>query len=334
MTTLSIHNPRPASPPVPVANLFCGPAWLDTLRAAFPALDFSFAAGIPCARRDNLLGKHLLCLPFSDYLDPALPSDDLLTALHRLTADHPDYAISLRLAGRLPDHPRWQPSRRGFYHLVPVASESTMWPRLSPAFRRAVRKAQKHHLAVEFSHDLESLDAFYNLFVHHRQHKFRILSPPRALFHAIHERFFRPDRGFVLHATRDRQPLAALLVLAHRDTLYYKFGASRLDALDSRPNNLLFWRLLQYAHEHDFAAVNLGLTWDSPDDLGLARFKASLGAAAHPVTHYRYTPPTFDRAREHHYRTLLRRLTAALVAQPHTPDQHDQLARLLFHYFT
>ncbi len=141
------------------------------------------------------------------------------------------------------------------------------------------------------------------------------------------------DRGFIVEAKRAGRIIASMMVLQHRKTLYYKFGCSLLDALEYRPNNLLFDALIRHAVEHQSEYVNLGLSGTSESYQGLVRFKESMGGERHDITYFESRPPQYDSENEQKFKALLSSLTEVMVAAPLDADTTSKLSEKLYPYF-
>jgi hypothetical protein len=81
--------------------------------------------------------------------------------------------------------------------------------------------------------------------------------------------------------------VSAMLFIKWGDTLYYKFSASDLDALELHPNHYLLGKVVEEAVREGFTSVDLGIS----EDEGLVRFKRRLGADAVPVFSGKYLQP-------------------------------------------
>jgi len=160
---------------------------------------------------------------------------------------------------------------------------------------------------------IDDVEVFYRLHSQTRKEKHGLLPQPREFFEAIARRYF-PERGFVLVAERDSQLLAATLLLTCGDTLFVKFSASDRAALELKPNDFLFWQIIECAIHAGFRAVDMGIS----EAHGLARFKKGFGAASAPVFVGKYglagTKPAHVRVTEE----ALQKVTHVLT-QPEVP---------------
>jgi lipid II:glycine glycyltransferase (peptidoglycan interpeptide bridge formation enzyme) len=87
-------------------------------------------------------------------------------------------------------------------------------------------------------------------------------------------------------ASKGDQPVASLLTITYRKTVFYKYGCS-----DAKLHNLggmsyLLWKTIEEAKKEGIEVLDLGRS-DS-DNPGLIEFKDRLGAQRHELSYYRY----------------------------------------------
>jgi hypothetical protein len=87
-------------------------------------------------------------------------------------------------------------------------------------------------------------------------------------------------------ASKNAEPVAAIVTLSFKNTVYYKYGGS--NAAHHRLGGMpfLFWRVMRDARSHGFEALDLGRS--DLDQPGLIAFKEHLGATPSTLTYYRY----------------------------------------------
>ena len=111
------------------------------------------------------------------------------------------------------------------------------------------------------------LGDFYELYARNM----RDLGTPvygREFFAAVLRVF--PDDSQIIMVRRDREPVAAALLLSFRDTVEATWMCSNWDFLSLQPNMLLYWANIQYASEHGFRRLDLGR---STRESGTHKFK-------------------------------------------------------------
>jgi hypothetical protein len=200
---------------------------------------------------------------------------------------------------------------------------------MTPECRRAISRANRAGLEVRpLVGDLDR-EAFHRLHANLRKQKYRMLAQPLHFFEAIERRFREVDGWYSLGAFLDNRMIAATIYLRWGDTLYYKFNASALDALNTRPNNLLVWSGVALAQSLGCRFLDLGPSDD--DQPGLIRFKRNFGAEEHELRFLRWTPPAWRETITN--RSILGEITRRLT-EPQVPD--DVTARAgaaLYRYF-
>jgi hypothetical protein len=240
-------------------------------------------AGMPWCRIDDVRGTRAVGLPFSDFGGPLLEVSDawapLAGALLAL-------GISVRFrsldAAPLLAHPDVVETGHLLWHGLDLAAGAEVARRaFAPAARRGVQHAERTGVRTELLPDGQ-LDEFIALHVGVRKYKYGLLAQPRAFFEALRARFATVDGWFPIAALHEGRVIAVTVYLRWGDTLYYKFNASRPDALSLRPNNLLVDAGVELACALGCRRLDFGASDD--DQLGLARFKRQFGAEEGVIT--------------------------------------------------
>ena len=322
-------------------NLFYSQRWLSVLNAAYDLATLAVVSSpsqqyLLFSVHDDFGGRRLHSLPFSDYVQPGIELDKAEQLLHQLLKSYADHSVIFKATAEMfPffEKNHWKVTRQAMYHRVTIRDEETMWKNLSPSFRRGLRKAEKHQVRIAVRHDLEAMDRFYELHSRLRKKKFHSVPQPPSFFRAIHHEYISPRAGFVLEATCNEQLLAAMIVLVHNRVSYYKFGASEVDRLELRPNNLLFWHLLLCAREQGCEQVDLGLSGASESYAGLVQFKEGLGGVSAPIRYFRKDPPGFEPRKEDEFKKLLSELTSLFVDESTNLKTTQKAGQILYRYF-
>lgn len=285
----------------PRSSVFHTVEWLDALHRTYgyeplafttcrPGVDLNNAL-VFCHIKSWLSGRRLVSLPFSDHCDPLVDASPEFAALLGALKSE----LGQRKARYLEIRPT-QPLAAASVELQ--TSETFCWHRidLSPSLdqlfrnchkdstQRKVRRAEREGLSIEENRPAENLDHFYRLLILTRRR--HLLPPqPKKWFYNLIDTF-----GTALNiriAFKDRQPIAAILTLRHRDVLTYKYGCS-----DPRFHNLggmqlLFWTSIQQAKREGMSMFDLGRSdWDEP---GLITFKERLGAQLSNLSYFRWS---------------------------------------------
>ncbi len=321
-----------------VDDLFYAEPWLQVLQKTYGyafqmALDRATEQFIIFTVLDNLAGKKVVSLPFCDYtvIDPHA-TGAIVRLMQRLQEQYPAIPVVLKTTYG-PDHPLapalGTPVRRAYYHCI----NTQTFPAFSSSFKRGVKKARKSGVEVTFSTERASLATFYQLYHQLRTQKFDSIPQPYTFFEHIFDAFVAAGQGFLVEAKKDTEVIASIIVLQHRQTLYYKFGCSSLEALDYRPNNLLFDALVRYAVDEQYTSINLGLSGTGESYQGLVRFKESMGGERHDITYFEHRPPQYDATNEQKFKVMLSSLTETMVNAPLDAYTASALSEQLYPYF-
>jgi lipid II:glycine glycyltransferase (peptidoglycan interpeptide bridge formation enzyme) len=162
--------------------------------------------------------------------------------------------------------------------------EAGLFARCDEPVRKAVRKAERGGLTVEFSTEESVLREFFDLFCRTRR-KHGAPPQPFRFFACIREHVLQRGHGWIVLARQGNRPVASAIYFhAGRDALY-KFGASDERLQHLRGNNLVMWAAIgKYARE-GFATLDFGRT--SLGNEGLRKFKLSWGATESALSYRR-----------------------------------------------
>ncbi len=282
----------------PEATLYHHPAWINLLAACYQyrpfiiavaARDGSLRAALPMMEvRSRLTGQRWVGLPFTDHCAP-LYCDE--AALQGLT----DYLVALSQGSitRIMVHAPLTCRAEIHAHISYVLHTIDLGPdvdsvtsRFHSMHRRNIKTAEKKAVCIRKGTDREHIAIFYQLHLETRRHQGTPIQPWR-FFESL-ARLIAQGFGFVLLAYKDDVCLAGAVFLHYGQAVIYKYGASRRDALELRPNNLLFAHAIRWGCEHGYRVFDLGRT--DLTNTGLRDFKTKWGAVEMPLA-YSSLPP-------------------------------------------
>lgn len=328
----------------PAASVFHTPGWLSALRQTYGYEPFvvttsqglTLENGVAVCRVKGWTSRRLVSLPFSDHCDPLVDGpDDLSEILAHLASEARTAgwrSVELRpraVAGQAFEVAARtcavKPSAEYCLHRIDLQAEAKeIFRRFHPSStQRAIRRAEREGVTYETGTSNRLLGSFYGLLrLTRRRHGL----PPQPLAWFRNLAACLGDRLLIHLASKDGQPLASMLTLSFKKTLFYKYGGSdaSLHRLSGMP--FLFWRVIQDAQARGFEELDLGRS--DLDQPGLIAFKEHLGGSRSTLTYYRYPEEQVGTG----HRDWMSRICRGVLA--HLPDATlDFAGRLLYKHF-
>jgi lipid II:glycine glycyltransferase (peptidoglycan interpeptide bridge formation enzyme) len=272
----------------PGASVFHSVPWLKALQHTYGYEPVAFTTSSPTAELKNglvfchvksmLTGNRLVSLPFSDHCEPLFNSgeDVNLFAQYLKTIserEHWQY-VEVRPVnvnfGQADTGVRFVPSATYFLHILDLRPDlGTVFRNLDKdSVQRRVQRAQQAGLTEKCGTSDNLLKEFYRLLVITRR-RHQVPPPPFAWFrNLIH---FQGEALEIRLAYESETPIAAVLTLRFKDTVYYKYGCSdaRFNKFGAMP--WLLWNAIAAAKSSGATEFDLGRTED--DNAGLLAFK-------------------------------------------------------------
>ncbi len=277
------------------ATFFHTAAWARTLAVAYgfePRYIAALAghdllAALPVIEaRSWLRGTRGVSLPFTDECPPLLTAEVkaeslLEEALHQGTLRGWKY---LELRGGL-DSFGVPESNSCYGHVVPLRNLPDPLEHCENSVRRAIRKAERAGVTVEFGTGLESVRAYYKL---HCRTRTRHGAPPQPFrfFEAVCHHVLEPGHGFVALARHQGRAIAGAIFFYFAGKAIYKFAASDERHQEFRGSNLVVSSAIRHLIHSGITELNFGRT--SLSNAGLRRFKQSWGAKEYTTGYARY----------------------------------------------
>lgn len=290
----------------PRSSVFHTVAWLEALHRTYGYQPVVYTTSPPGSSLENglalcrveswITGRRLISLPFSDHCEPLLnnASDEqvfvsaLEQTLHREKLRYIEIRSTQPLAGAAG---LCRPTQRYCFHQIDLRPDlTTLFGNChKSSTQRKIQRAEREGLICETERSEALLDTFWNLLLMTRR-RHQIPPQPKNWFRNLISCF--GDALQIRVAFRDKQPVASILTLRHKDTLVYKYGCS-----DTRFNNLggtqlLFWRSIQEGKRDGLRLFDLGRS--DCDNAGLITFKDRWGSARSTLTYVRLSasPPS------------------------------------------
>jgi hypothetical protein len=284
---------------MPGAGFFHSQAWARVLHDTYgykPCYHLLISSGrmrglLPLMEVDSwLTGRRGVALPFTDEIEPLC---DGLPTFHAVFDSAAAFARSQRWkyieirGGKkwLPDAP---PSTSFFHHSLDLSQgEAPLFSNCENAVRRAIRKAERSGLEVEFSQSMLSMRRFYDLLCLTRR-RHGVPPQPFSFFANIQRHVLETGKGWVILAHKGTVPVAGAVFFHFGREVIYKFGASDETQQHLRANNLVMWRAIQHYAHKESSSMSFGRT--SLLNKGLRSFKLAWGTSERETEYIRLGP--------------------------------------------
>lgn len=148
--------------------------------------------------------------------------------------------------------------------------------------RYCIRRAIRDGLAVEMKDDLSGVHEFYSLLVKTGQRQ-QIIVRGINRFIELHRNLVSSGKGTIAIARQDGRAIAAIMCTRFGNTCYYLNGGFDWEYRDRRPNQILHWRVIQWARqmgctEYNLAGAGTRYPPSEQRQSGVYEFKKGFGA--------------------------------------------------------
>jgi len=284
----------------PRASVFHSRPWLETLYRTYGYKPIAYTTSTPtedlqdallfCRVESWLTSRRLVSLPFSDHCDPLVNDADigrklLAEAGQQSRASKWSY-IEIRPRRAFGDAgPNFKTVETYYLHELDLSPNlDTLFRNLhKDSVRRKIRRAEREGLRYEEGRSKELLKNFYQLLLITRR-RHGVPPQPGVWYRNLIDSF--GDALKIRVAYKGTQSIAAIITLAFKDTMVYKFGSS-----DAKSHNLggmqfLLWKSILEAKERGLLIFDLGRS--EVENVGLTTFKDRWGATRSELTYSRY----------------------------------------------
>jgi CelD/BcsL family acetyltransferase involved in cellulose biosynthesis len=324
------------------SSVFHCPAWSQVLTdtyglnmQAYVLLDRTGTpvAGLPFCRFTDLTGERVVTLPFSDYCDPLIRTEE-----EWITLSTPLLSLGLPFLVRCLHTPlplsdsRFVLAKQAKWHCINLKLDlDHLWQGLDDSCKRAIRKAQRETVIVRPAENEKELRAFFEMHLKIRKLKYRLLAQPYSFFVNIWHHFVESGNGVLMIATFQDTIIGGTFFLEWGDTLYYKFNASDPLHLDRRPNDLLIWEGIRYGKAKGYRCFDFGLSdWDEE---GLVRYKRKFATEEKSISFLRHVSSRVPTLQEQQARELLPSLTQLFTNTSVSDHITEEAGTLLYRFF-
>jgi CelD/BcsL family acetyltransferase involved in cellulose biosynthesis len=281
------------------SSIFHTVGWLEALRRTYgyePIVLTTSPAGrelqnglVLCQVNSWWTGRRLVSVPFADHCEPLVNDAEELNVLlsavaERLVRDQLLYVELRPVSAFAPVVDQCQSAYEYYLHQIDLT------PSLGKLFlnchknstQRKIRRAEREGLSYEEGRSKIHLDIFYQLqLLTRRRH--RVPPQPRKWFENLIHCFGESLKIRV--AFKGQQPIASILTIQHKDTLFYKYGCSVADFHELGGMHLLLWRSIEESKQQGLRLIDLGRS--DCDNVGLATFKDRWGSTRSTLRYFR-----------------------------------------------
>lgn len=283
------------------AAIFHTPQWLEAIRKTYGYESIVYTttpAGQPlidgvvvCRVQSWLTGKRLVGVPFADHCE-LLVNDEgargaiLKTLQETVRTDWKYVEIRPRHVEVPLGDQTFHECDAYFLHVIDLRpSIEEIFARLhKDSNQRKIRRAERQGLTYEEGRSETLLADFYRL---HLQTRRRHQLPPQPIEWFRNLMNTMADRLTICAASTNGKPVGSIIVMRHRDTLVYKYGASDASSHNLGTMPLIFWRVICAAKASGVQELDLGRS--NPADAGLITFKDRLGADRTRVRYFKHS---------------------------------------------
>lgn len=235
-----------------------------------------------------LTGRRGVSLPFSDFCEPILPKGFGTGEMTKSIAAHGS-SVGWKFIEFRGDNGQEAdtPAYRYYYtHTVNLRSgEKFLYDGLRDSTRRNILKSLRKKVTVKHGTSRAFVDEFYRMNCITRK-KHGLPPQPYLFFEKLQENLLDQGMGTVFLADYQGATIAGSVFLNCGDKVLYKYGASDLEYLHLRANNLVMWEAIRFYSSAGYGQLSFGRT--EPDNEGLRQFKNGWGGDEQLIRYYRY----------------------------------------------
>jgi hypothetical protein len=311
----------------PKASVFQSVGWLEALRRTYGFSPLVFTTSrlngplenglVFCHIHSWLTGERIVSLPFSDHCEPLVDTEgDLRFILEYLQADlqHRDWKyIEVRPASsgfcQQGKEIGFQPAKRYCFHSLDLRPDLKCLFRSvdKDSVQRRILRAERSGVVHEHGRSAKLLKDFYRLLVFtRRRHHF----PPQPYVWFDNLVNCMKDALEIRLAYKAQIPIAAVLTVRFRNTVYYKYGCSdaKFKQLGGMP--FLLWKTIEESKAAGAEEFDLGRS--DTDNPGLISFKNHWAQAPSELVYWRFPAPDTCDVKEDRKLNIVKRVFACM----------------------
>lgn len=287
----------------PRSSVFHMRGWLESLRCAYGYTPIVYTLTPPgqelengiafCYVKSFLTGRRLVSLPFSDHCDPLVDKEEDMDRLLRLIPSNgrarDGHYIELRpleaISSKLSMGRDFHLCSRFYNHEIDLRKgPDVVFESLhKDCVQRKIRRARKEALGYREGSSEVFLKEFYALHCRTRR-RHGLVPQPRQWFRHLTEHL--GDSFKISVAYKNEEPIAAIVTLTGRDSVFYKYGCSNPKYHALGGMQLLLWKTIEEACDRGLIRFDLGRS--ELHQTGLIVFKERWGAPRRELVYLRH----------------------------------------------
>lgn len=242
-----------------------------------------------------ITGNRLVSLPFSYDCGPIATSDEALTLLvseaEKLASDHGCDYLEMKMQKPLPenvvDGSQLLENKYYFTSVLRLAEDpKENWKKLDTRRTRwAINKATRSEVTIRTETNKDDIKVFHDLKVRTRK-KHGSPTPSLRFFKKIMHEFEPKGLVKLWVAEYDEKVISALMFFSFKDIVIPAYIASDDTYNSYMPNNLLYWRAIEWGCTNGYRYFDFGRT--EPNNEGLLKFKSKWGTDNYKIPYYYY----------------------------------------------
>ena len=167
-----------------------------------------------------------------------------------------------------------------------------LWRSISHNKRRNIKKAMKEGVEVFQSRDPKDLLKFYSMLVA-AEKRGGFSSYPLSWFEAVWK-IYKPELSRVFIARWNGKEVSGVFTVIHGKTVYALAAGSFSEGWKVRPNDIMHWKVMEWACKNGFTRYHMGLVSDPPpskesNSWGVWRWKREWKGELHRLVIYEKT---------------------------------------------
>jgi hypothetical protein len=290
------------------ASIFHTPGWLKALHCTYGYEPVAFTTSssneqlqnglVFCRVRSWLTGDRMISLPFSDHCEPLFDSGRDLNFIIEDLRCNPQHRrwkyIEIRPVNwnlsKHWDENGFRPVKRYYLHRMDLRPDLNQLFRTlhKDSVQRRIRRAERAGIVHERGRSTKLLNVFYELLVLTRR-RHRLPPQPYVWFCNLIDSM--NDALEIRVAYQAQIPIAAILTLRFRNTVYYKYGCSnaKFNHLGGMP--FLLWKTIEESKVTGAEEFDLGRSDSDDKGRGLVSFKNHWGKGPTDLVYGRFAAP-------------------------------------------